>query len=89
MNEELIKLRKEIEAVDKDLATLFNKRMDLVKKINNIKKKLNLDVLDKDREKYLLDLNKNYIDDQEVLNYYQRLYKELLNISKEYQKGGK
>ena len=47
---ELNELRKQIDKVDKQMAKLFEERMDIVKHIGNYKKEHNLPILDKERE---------------------------------------
>ena len=47
---ELNELRKQIDKVDKQMAKLFEERMDIVKQIGNYKKEHNLPILDKERE---------------------------------------
>lgn len=89
MTNELNKLRKEIESIDRKITLLFVDRMDVVTKISEIKKEMNLEISDPEREKYLIDTNSSYIADEVIRNYFKRLYNEILKISKEYQKDGK
>ena len=89
MTNELNKLRKEIESIDRKITLLFVDRMDVVTKISEIKKEMNLEISDPEREKYLIDTNSSYITDEVIRNYFKRLYNEILKISKEYQKDGK
>ena len=86
---EIIKLRNEIEALDKEIALLFEKRMNVAKKIGDLKKELKLEIFDKEREAYLLSKNTQNISDDEIKAYYKRLLECMLSLSKEYQKNGK
>lgn len=86
---EIIKLRNEIEALDKEIALLFEKRMNVAKQIGNLKKELKLEIFDKEREAYLLNKNTQNINDDEIKKYYKRLLECMLTLSKEYQKNGK
>lgn len=81
---ELEKLRLEINDIDKQIAILFNERMNIVKKINTYKKNNNIDVLDTKREEYLLQENLKHVD-KEYQDLYLELEKKILSLSKEYQ----
>lgn len=89
LEKEIIKLRKEIEIVDKEISLLFEKRMNLAKKIGEIKKELQIELFDKDREAYLLETNSKNIQNEKIKEYYQRLLECMLDLSKEYQRSGK
>ena len=89
LQKEIINLRKEIETIDKEISLLFEKRMNLAKKIGEIKKELQIELFDKDREAYLLEANSKNIQNEKIKEYYQRLLECMLTLSKEYQKNGK
>ncbi|MCR4807664.1 MAG: chorismate mutase [Lachnospiraceae bacterium] len=82
---ELTELRNEIEAVDREMAALFEKRMECSAAIAGYKKKNNMPVLDSGREKELLEKNEGYVKDEKKKSYYLRFMKEILAISKDYQ----
>jgi len=48
-------LRREIDEIDYELTQLFERRMDVVLKISEIKKNMNLEIYDKDREREIID----------------------------------
>lgn len=77
-------LRNKIDEIDKEMALLFTKRMEVVNAIKEIKKENNIAIVNKEREKAILDKNIKYVKED-----YQDSYKEFLNsvltISKEYQ----
>ena len=81
---DLNELRKEIDAIDKDIALLYNKRMKIISKIKEIKKENNLKTLDNERENNLINNNVKYIND-EYKEYYIELEKYILKLSKDYQ----
>ena len=81
---DLNELRKEIDAIDKDIALLYNKRMEIISKIKEIKKENNLKTLDNERENNLINNNVKYIND-EYKEYYIELEKYILKLSKDYQ----
>lgn len=82
---ELDKLRKEINKVDKELVSLFEKRMKLVKEIGKYKKENNLPVLDMKREEEVKARNLALVKEEELKKYYEELLDTLLKVSKEYQ----
>lgn len=77
--------RARIEAIDKEMATLFEKRMECSKFVAEYKKLNGLPVLDKNREKILIEKNVNYLNDSEVEAYYREFFNGLLTVSKKYQ----
>ena len=82
---EIDDLRKDIEAIDKDMAELFEKRMKIAYKIACYKREHGIQVLDKDREKALIEKNCGYIVDKELEPYYIDYLKDVMNVSKRYQ----
>ena len=55
MDEELKKLRKEIDKTDREILTLIEKRVEIAGRIGALKKEKGLPVSDPDREKEVLD----------------------------------
>jgi monofunctional chorismate mutase len=82
----LDELRKAIDAVDTEMMELFKKRMELSYMVGEYKKENNLPVLDSTREKEILKSRKNQLDDQSLWPYYEVFIKEIMKLSKEYQK---
>lgn len=85
MMEELKALREEIDLVDRELAQLFEKRMEIAGRIGELKKACGLQVLDSGREAQVREERKNYIKNPELRPYWSELLEELMKISKEYQ----
>ena len=83
---ELQKAREIINDVDKQIAVLFEKRMNLVKDVALYKKEHSLPILDINRESELLNKNLDYIKDSNLIEYYKKYLQQLMDISKEYQK---
>ena len=77
-------LRQEINQIDKEMAELFNKRMECAKNIAIYKKENNLPIFDKARELQLMDKNLSYIHDDLKPLYREYLIK-LMELSKLYQ----
>lgn len=76
--DELIKLRKKIDKIDKKIAELLEKRAIEVVKIKKLKKSRQLPVTDPDREKKILNNLKN--------NYEKNIFRQILVESRKLQK---
>lgn len=77
-------LREQIDSIDAQLVELFKKRMDVSAGVAEYKRENNLPVLDKTRERALL--NKiTELSGEEYSHYTQRLYSQILELSKAYQ----
>ena len=59
--EELEVLRNEINEVDKDMAKLFEKRMEICKKVGKFKLERGISVKDASRESTIIEKNRLYI----------------------------
>ena len=81
----LEEIRKEIQATDKEIAVLFEKRMHLSEGIIRNKMAQGLPILDPEREKQLLDNNLHFIDDPVLKEYYVLFQKHVTDLSKAYQ----
>ena len=79
-------LRKEIDSIDKQIVALFEKRMKIVTEIANYKLKNNMDVFDKSREDLLLEKVDTYLENKELSGDLNLFFKNLMDISKGYQK---
>ena len=78
-------IRKQINAVDKEIAKLFEERMKLSKQVAYYKIENALPIEDKVREKELILKNSEYIQDDEIKEYYINFLQDLMDISKKYQ----
>lgn len=77
-------LRNKIDEIDKKIALLFNDRMEIVSKIRDIKKTNNLSTYNEEREKSLINNNKEFVK-KEYQEYFVELEKQILKLSKDYQ----
>ena len=77
-------LRSEINAIDSELTQLFNKRMRVALDIAKYKTENNLPVLDKTRERAVLDKGAA-ASDEEFQNYTRILYADIMSLSRSYQ----
>ena len=78
-------MRLQINAIDQEMAMLFEKRMNLAKHIGIYKVKNNLSITDEAREAELVKKNTAYISDKEIKKYYQKFLSTTIKLSKEYQ----
>ena len=78
-------LRNEISKIDRDMAELFVKRMNVVRNIAIYKKERGLKIFDEEREKDLIENNSKYIDDIVLRSYYMSFLKDTMDVSKQYQ----
>jgi len=80
-NESIDLFRKEIDAIDDDIKSLFIKRLEIVEKIGKIKKEKAINVEDKSRENDVINALVEGLNDNEKLAII-ALYKKIFEISK-------
>ncbi len=78
--------RKQIDEIDKEMAELFEKRMEAAKLVAEYKAENSLPVFDPEREHKLFEKNSDFIKNEEILPYYLDFLKETVSVSKNYQK---
>ena len=83
--DELKSLREEIDGIDKELASIFERRMEVSRRIGDVKRLLGSDVRDEEREKEVLESRKSYLRDAALAPYWEKEMKTLMELSKEYQ----
>jgi len=77
MCQEVKKIRKGIDKIDKKLKEFLGKREELVKEIGKLKKKYNLEIKDKNREKEILsDIKSPFV---------KKVFKKIIESSKSLQ----
>lgn len=77
--------RKEIDAVDREMAYLFERRMAAAEKIAHYKSERALPVEDKHREAQLLKNRCTLIKNDDLREYYTSFLKDVMKVSKDYQ----
>lgn len=82
----LDELRKQIDEIDQKMMNLFKDRMLVSKMIGEFKKTNNLPVLDQNREQEILNQRRVELNDDHLWPLYQSFIKEIMKLSKEYQK---
>ncbi len=83
--EKLLKAREIIGETDREIAALFEKRMAAVKEVAEYKKERGLPVFDGAREDFLIGKNLEYIENEEIKDFYVSFMKNTMDISKRYQ----
>ena len=83
--ENLDEIRREIDAVDGEIAQLFCRRMKAVEKVAAYKKERGLPVLDEAREEVVLRRNCERVADDELRGYYFNFQRDVMKISRSYQ----
>lgn len=83
--DELMAVRLKINQVDKELAELFEKRMELVEEVVKYKKAHHMNILDSKREQEVI-VNNSKLVNEEVREYYVKVLQCMMDVSKEYQK---
>lgn len=78
--------RKKIDEIDKQMAELFEKRMMAVEDVIIYKKQNNLATLDNNRETLVIQKNSQYIKDKKYLDSYIKFIRDVMDISKKYQR---
>ena len=77
--------RLEINEIDKEMAGLFEKRMQAASVIADYKKSHGLSILDKGREDEIIKKNSEMIENETVREYYVEFLKNNMQISRSYQ----
>lgn len=78
--------RRRINEVDKEMAHLFEKRMQAVEDVIRYKQEHNMAVLDSSREQYVMEHNMTYINKQKYRESYKMFLRDVMIISSNYQK---
>lgn len=82
---DLKETRKKINEIDKAMAKLFEERMEASKEVANYKKEHALPIFDSSREQEVIKNNINFINDEEIKEYYVNFLQKTMDISKQYQ----
>ena len=83
--DELENARKEIEKIDRELAALFERRMELSAVIGKYKAENGLPVRDPDRERALTEKNLSYLKNGKFQPYYAAFLRKVIDLSCEAQ----
>lgn len=83
---ELKEIRDKIDCIDREIANLFEKRMEWVAKVIEYKIENNMEILDSGREKEVIVKNLSNLKNRELKEYYEEMLKLMMKVSKDYQK---
>ena len=83
--DKLNEARKAINEIDRDMAALFERRMQAVKCIAEYKKERGLPIYDAAREQTVVERNSACVADYEIRSYYVRFLNDVMAVSKQYQ----
>ena len=83
--DKLTEARQEINAIDQEMAGLFERRMAAAKMIAEYKKERGLPIYDAAREQTVIERNSAFVNDYDVRSYYVRFLNDVMAVSKQYQ----
>jgi len=81
----LEKQRAEIDAIDREIVALFERRMQVVVDVARIKKENGIAILDASREKEVIAKVQSYLKDAALKEELAEAYETLMKVSKDYQ----
>ena len=81
----LEKQRAEIDAIDREIVALFERRMQVVVDVARIKKEKGIAILDANREKEVIAKVQSYLKDAALKEELAEAYETLMKVSKDYQ----
>ena len=82
---ELKKVRDEIDAIDREMAELFCRRMKAVERVSDYKMEHGLPVIDQEREEIVVSQNARHVSDDNIRPYYVGFIRDTLKASRHYQ----
>ena len=77
--------RKEIDLIDKEIIALFERRMDVVKKVGEYKKENNLEILNIKREEEVIEKNISNLKNEKYKDAGRKLFEKIMKLSRELQ----
>ena len=83
--DKLSEARLTINEIDREMAKLFERRMQAVECVADYKKERGLPIYDPAREQAVIERNCAYISDDAVRSYYVRFLSDVMGVSKQYQ----
>ena len=82
---ELQEIRDEIRQIDEEMAELFCRRMDAVRKVAAYKNRRGLPILDQEQEARVIEGRSSLIKNPELRPFYREFLQETMDISKRWQ----
>ena len=81
----LNKYREEIDKIDSEFVKLFEKRMDVAKKVGEYKKERNMEIFVAEREKAILEKRTAQVENPEYKKYAADFFENVMRISRSLQ----
>ena len=81
----LEKQRAEIDAIDREIVALFERRMQVVVEVAQIKKENGMAILDANREKEVIQKVQSYLQDATLKEELAQVFEVMMKVSKDYQ----
>ena len=81
----LDKQRAEIDVIDREIVSLFERRMQVVMDVARIKKENGIAIFDASREKEVIAKVQSYLKDDTLKEELAEAYETLMKVSKDYQ----
>ena len=78
--------RAEIDTIDREIVSLFERRMQVVMDVDRIKKENGMAIFDASREKEVIAKVQSYLTDEGLKEELREVYETLMKVSKDYQK---
>lgn len=78
-------IRKDIDRIDREMAKLFEERMNVVMKVAEYKKINNMPVKDKAREERVLEKVNHIIENKKYVSGFQKILRDIMDFSCELQ----
>lgn len=78
--------RAEIDTIDREIVSLFERRMQVVMDVVRIKKENGMAIFDASREKEVIAKVQSYLTDEGLKEELREVYETLMKVSKDYQK---
>ena len=82
---ELHEIREEIRQIDEEMAELFVRRMEAVRKVAAYKNRRGLPILDQEQEARVIEGRSSLIKNPELRPFYREFLQETMDISKRWQ----
>lgn len=83
---DLSKTREEIDKIDKEITSLLEKRLTIALDVAKYKIQDNMDVLDSDRERQVIEKCIGYLKNEKYAESIEKIYIQIMDASKEMQK---
>lgn len=83
--DQLEQARRVIDHVDRQMAALFEQRMEAVRHVAEFKAEKGLPILNKEREEQVVARNLSLLEDPALYPYYEDFIREVMALSRKYQ----